>query len=70
MNGPVPTVCRRSAGSSLNSAGKITIGTLNEDMLSMNVGCGCFMWITKVAGSGVSQPAVLARLDRSMPNLL
>ena len=43
MNGPVPMVCRRNAGSSLNSAGKITIGTLNDDMLSMKVGCACFM---------------------------
>ena len=35
----------------------------------MKVGCGCFMWTTKVAGSGASQPATASKMCALEPDL-
>lgn len=58
-----------NGAASVFSAGVITIGTLNEDRSSRNVGCATFLLITKVCGSGASQDSTLARMTFWMPTL-
>ncbi len=62
---PTARSCWRSSFSC--SEGMITIGTEKEDSASMKVGCTCFMRMTKVRGSGVSQPATLSSVLRCRP---
>ncbi len=46
------------------------MGTENELICSIKVGCACFIWITKLDASGASQLATFLNMPRSSPTLL